>query len=76
MHYINDIDKVDEYTKTGLNQNDYVKKWMRTKHAIMLRLNNKNVLVNFQDHTEISLNSESRLLTLISSTYISIVFKI
>jgi polo-like kinase 1 len=41
----------------------YVKKWMRTKHAIMFRLSNKIVQVNFQDHTEILLNSESRLVT-------------
>lgn len=36
---------------------------MRTKHAIMFRLSNKIVQVNFQDHTEILLNSESRLVT-------------
>ena len=33
----------------------YVKKWMRTRHAIMFRLSNKIVQVNFQDHTELSL---------------------
>lgn len=44
----------------------YVKKWMRTKHAIMFRLSNKIVQVNFQDHTEILLNSESRLVTYVN----------
>lgn len=44
----------------------YVKKWMRTKHAIMFRLSNKLVQVNFQDHTEILLNSESRLVTYVN----------
>lgn len=38
----------------------YVKKWMRTRHAIMFRLSNKVVQVNFQDHTEVILNSETR----------------
>ena len=44
----------------------YVKKWMRTKHAIMFRLSNKIVQVSFQDHTEILLNSESRLVTYVN----------
>jgi len=43
-----------------------VKKWMRTKHAIMFRLSNKIVQVNFQDHTEILLNSESRMVTYVN----------
>lgn len=39
---------------------------MRTKHAIMFRLSNKVVQVSFQDHTEILLNSESRLVTYVN----------
>ena len=35
----------------------YVKKWMKTKHAIMFRLSNKIVQVNFTDKTEIILSS-------------------
>lgn len=38
-----------------------VKKWMRTKHAIMFRLNNKVVQVCFQDNSQIILCSDSRL---------------
>jgi polo-like kinase 1 len=41
----------------------YVKKWVRTKHAVMFRLSNKIVQVNFQDHTEIILSSETRMVT-------------
>ena len=41
----------------------YVKKWMRTKHAILFRLNNKVVQVCFQDNTEIIICSDSRLVT-------------
>jgi len=44
----------------------YVKKWMQTKHAIMFRLSNKIVQVYFTDHTEIHLNSESRLVTYVN----------
>ena len=40
-----------------------MKKWMRTRHAIMFRLSNKVVQVCFQDHTEIILSSESRVVT-------------
>lgn len=44
----------------------YVKKWMRTRHAIMFRLSNKIVQVNFQDRTEIILSSETRLVTYVN----------
>lgn len=43
-----------------------MKKWMRTRHAIMFRLSNKIVQVNFQDHTEIILSSESRVVTYVN----------
>lgn len=44
----------------------YVKKWMKTKHAIMFRLSNKIVQVNFTDKTEIILSSEQKLVTYIN----------
>ncbi|CAG9333520.1 unnamed protein product [Blepharisma stoltei] len=44
----------------------YIKKWMRTRHAIMFRLSNKIVQVNFQDHTEIILSSETRMVTYVN----------
>lgn len=44
----------------------YVKKWMRTRHAIMFRLSNKIVQVNFEDHTEIILSSETREVTYVN----------
>ena len=47
-------------------QEVYVKKWMRTKHAIMFRLSNKLVQVNFEDHTEIILSSENREVTYVN----------
>lgn len=44
----------------------YVKKWLRTRHAIMFRLNNKVVQVNFQDHTEVMLSSETKVVTYVN----------
>jgi len=44
----------------------YVKKWMKTKHAIMFRLSNKIVQVNFTDKTEIILSSENKMVTYVN----------
>lgn len=44
----------------------YVRKWKKTKHAILFRLSNKIVQVIFQDRTEIILASESRIVTYIN----------
>jgi len=41
----------------------FLKKWVRTKHAILFRLSNSTVQVVFYDHTEILLSSEGRLVT-------------
>ena len=41
----------------------YVKKWLRTRHAFIFRLSNKTIQVHFQDHTEIILSSEARVVT-------------
>ena len=44
----------------------YVKKWMKTKHAILFRLSNKIVQVNFSDKTEIILSSEHKTVTYVN----------
>jgi polo-like kinase 1 len=41
----------------------YVKRWLKTRHAVIFRLSNKVVQVHFQDDTEIILSSEARLVT-------------
>lgn len=41
----------------------YLKKWMKTRHAIMFRLSNKLVQVDFQDKTQIKLSSETKMVT-------------
>jgi len=60
--------KIEEESTTPRKNNNlvYVKKWMRTRHAIMFRLSNKIVQVCFQDHTEIILSSESRIVTYVN----------
>ena len=44
----------------------YLKKWMKTRHASLLRLSNKIVQVAFLDNTEIILSSESKLVTYVN----------
>lgn len=44
----------------------YLKKWMKTRHASLLRLSNKIVQVAFLDNTEIILSSESKLVTFVN----------
>lgn len=41
----------------------YVKRWLRTRHAIIFRLSNHTVQVCFFDNTEIILSSEARLVS-------------
>ena len=59
------LEKVDDKIVQSENKIPliYVKKWMRTRHAIMFRLSNKVVQVAFQDRTEVILNSETREVT-------------
>ena len=47
----------------------YVKKWMRTKHAIMFRMSSKVVQVIFQDQTEIILSSELKVVTYVNKRH-------
>jgi polo-like kinase 1 len=46
----------------------YVKKWMKTKYAILFRLSNKIVQVNFTDKTELLLSSEHKQVTYVNRT--------
>ena len=53
----------------GEDENDphtslvYVKKWVRTRHAILFRLSHHTVQVMFLDNTEVILSSEARIIT-------------
>ena len=44
----------------------YVKKWIRTRHAILFTLSNKVTQVNFKDPTEIMLSSETKVVTYVN----------
>jgi len=72
QHFRSYLDS-DVRQETGMMEKDtspevpvYIKKWMRTRHAILFRLTNKIVQVNFQDHTEIILSSETKLVTYVN----------
>ena len=41
----------------------YLKKWVRTKHAILFRLSNGTVQVVFYDHTEVLLSDDAKVVT-------------
>ena len=62
----NEEAKIGDDSIKKINNYVYVKKWMRTRHAIMFRLSNRIVQVCFQDHTEIILSSESRIVTYVN----------
>lgn len=46
----------------------YIKKWVRTKHAILFRLSNQTVQIVFYDQTEILLTPDSRYITYVDKS--------
>ncbi|CAM9916511.1 unnamed protein product [Choristocarpus tenellus] len=44
----------------------YLKKWVRTKHAVLFRLSNRTVQVVFSDMTEMLLSKEACLVTYVN----------
>ena len=52
----------------GINERQfiYIKKFVRTKHAILFRLSNLTVQISFYDNTEIILSKESQKLTYVN----------
>lgn len=46
----------------------YLKKWVRTKHAILFRLSDRTVQVVFYDHTEVLLSSDAQLVTYVDKS--------
>mmetsp|Transcript_12033 Transcript_12033/g.33840 ORF Transcript_12033/g.33840 Transcript_12033/m.33840 type:complete len:934 (-) Transcript_12033:498-3299(-) len=49
----------------------YVKKWLKTKHAIIFRMSNKVIQVDFNDGTEIILSSEMQSVTYVNKAQFS-----
>jgi len=52
----------------GINESNfiYIKRYIKTKHAILFRLNNKTVQISFHDNTEIILSLENKTVTYIN----------
>jgi len=46
---------IEQYLAPKEGDKVFVRKWMKTKHAIIFRLSNKTIQVIFKDHTEIML---------------------
>jgi polo-like kinase 1 len=46
----------------------FLKKWVRTKHAIFFRLSDQTVQIVFYDHTEIQLTPDERYITYIDKS--------
>ena len=42
------------------NEQIFVKQWLKTKHAIMFRLSNKIFQVDFFDHSQILLKTDTK----------------
>jgi polo-like kinase 1 len=71
-NYLLEQDKREENNHTVFDRNGgedvsiFLKKWVRTKHAILFRLSNQTVQVVFYDHTEILLSAEARIVTYVN----------
>ena len=52
----------------GINENHfiYLKRFVKTRHAILFRLSNKTVQISFHDNTEIILSQENKTVTYIN----------
>ena len=64
-HFKNYLEGEEKKEENEIKDNPfpYVKKWMRTRHAMVFKLSNKLVQVCFQDKTEIILSGETKAVT-------------
>lgn len=46
----------------------FLKKWIKTKHAILFRMSNRTVQVVFYDRSEVLLSSEARIITYVNKS--------
>ncbi len=56
----------DDDDESSSNPTIFLKKWVRTKHAILFRLSNQTVQVVFYDHTEIVLTTDAKVVTYVN----------
>lgn len=63
------LHKASQYTFQDPSQNnnmDFLVKYMRTKHAVMFRLTNRLVQINFFDHTKLILSQDAKVVSFIN----------
>jgi polo-like kinase 1 len=61
-------DLLDNDDLKGGHEMVYLKKWVRTKHAIFFRLSDQTVQIVFYDHTEILLTPDERHITYVDKS--------
>jgi hypothetical protein len=71
-HLLADLDPAKMHLRSGVTSSVpeasvpvYIKKWVKTRHAILFRLSNSTVQVIFTDDSEIQLSSEAKALNFI-----------
>lgn len=75
QHKNDEVEEETTFKKTDADDEDatrttiFLKKWVRTKHAILFRLSNQTVQVVFYDHTEILLSSEAKIVTYVNKKH-------
>ena len=76
-HLLNGADTHDQGSKTAASAAPhmpglaFVRKWLRTKHAIVFRMSNSVIQINFFDHTKLIVNTPLGLVTFINKDRIS-----
>ncbi|KAL3913990.1 MAG: hypothetical protein SGILL_006274 [Bacillariaceae sp.] len=63
-----DDDELSSRSVKGGHEMIYLKKWVRTKHAIFFRLSDQTVQIVFYDHTEILLTPDERHITYVDKS--------
>lgn len=63
-----DLFKPSSRSNSGECEMVYLKKWVRTKHAIFFRLSDQTVQIVFYDHTEILLTPDERHITYVDKS--------
>ena len=71
QHFKSYLETDEDFDKNAPKDDElnYVKKWIRTKRAILFRFANKNVQVSFQDKTEVIVSNEARMMTYVNKKF-------
>lgn len=71
QHFKSYLEADEEIGKSSEEEGEisYVKKWLRTKRAILFRFADKSVQVSFQDQTEVILSNEAKTITYVNKKH-------